>query len=95
MALFSWFVDQEHRVFNYKPIYYDQDKEELKQRFGEVDGSKDKEKYVPGAYIHGAFRDGNYTRKRGGNKAQIIIGLIGLFLVMIVLIYITKFYSLL
>ena len=79
MALFSWFGDQEHRVFNYKPIYYDQDKE----------------KYVPGAYIHGTFRDGNYTRKRGGNKAQIIIGLIGLFLVMIVLIYITKFYSLL
>lgn len=95
MALFSWFGNQEHRVFNYKPIYYDTEKEELKQKFGEVDGSRDEKDYVPGAYIHGAFRDGNYSRKKGGSRAQTIIGLIGLGLVLIMLIYITKFYGLL
>ena len=95
MALFSWFGDSGHRVFNYKPRYYDQEKEELKKMFGDVDGSNDKKDYVPGAYIHGAFRDGNYAKRRGGNRTQTIIGLIGLGLVLVILIYITKFYGLL
>lgn len=69
--------------------------------FGSVDGSMEKkgedgkEGYVPGSYLQGAFRDGNYTRRRGGSKAQSIIGLIGLILIAIVLVYIVKFYSLL
>lgn len=69
--------------------------------FGKVDGSLDKKDgdgkdgYVPGSYIHGAFRDGNYARKRGGSRAQTIIGLVGLLLVAIVLVYIVKFYTLL
>ena len=46
------FGDQEHRVFNYKPIYYDPKKEELRQKFGHVDGTIDeemkKDTYVPG-----------------------------------------------
>lgn len=101
MASFGWFGDQEHRVFNYKPRYYDPEKEERRKMFGSVDGSMEKkgedgkEGYVPGSYLQGAFRDGNYTRRRGGSKAQSIIGLIGLILIAIVLVYIVKFYSLL
>ena len=101
MATFGWFGDQEHRVFNYKPRYYDPEKEERRRMFGKVDGSMDKkdengnDSYVPGSYIHGAFRDGNYARRRGSSRAQTIIGLIGLALIVVVLIYIVKFYSLL
>ena len=100
MGIFNFFGEQEHRVFNYKPIYYDPQKEELKQKFGKVDGTADKEEkkenYSPGSYIQGSWRDGNYKRTRSTtNKAQNIIGLIGLILIAIVLIFIAKFYTLL
>ncbi len=102
MAIFNFgfFGNQEHRVFNYKPRYYDPEREARKAMFGEVDGSVQKEKdegvYVPGNSIRGAFRNGNYKRTRGSmNRVQTIIGLVTLLLIATVLIYITKFYSLL
>lgn len=100
MGIFNMFGEQEHRVFNYKPIYYDQEKEELKQKFGKVDGSIEKDKengtYVPGSYIKGSLRDGHYQRSRShSTKAQNIIGLIGLLLIVAVLFYIAKFYTIL
>lgn len=100
MFNFGFFGEQEHRVFNYKPRYYDPAEEERKAMFGSVDGSDDKAReegtYVPGSSIQGAFRDGNYRRTRSGaTRAQSIIGIVGLLLVVTVLIYITKFYSLL
>ena len=114
MGLFNFFGDQEHNVFDYKPIYYDKDKEELKRKFASVDGSREKaaqaakenqaagsdgaegKSYSPGTFIQGAWRDGNYQKSRhSSTKAQNIIGIIGLILVVIVLMYIAKFYSLL
>ena len=100
MARFSFFGDQEHKVFDYKPMYYDKEKEEIRKRFASVDGSLDKEKedkgYVPGSYIRGSMRDGAYQRSRGThNRAQNIIGLVGLLLVAAVLVYIAKFYMML
>ncbi len=92
---FNLFGNQEHRVFNYKPRYYDPQKEAMKEKFGQVDGSMEKEDYVPGSYIKGSFRNGNYQRTRSSNKAQKIISLVGLLLFFVVLIYITKFYGLL
>lgn len=95
MANFGWFGESEHRVFDYKPRYYDKEKDELKQKFGKVDGSLEHKDahYVPGSYLNGAFRGGH--KKRSSNKAQKIITLIGLILFVVVMIYITKFYSLL
>ena len=61
---FSFFGSQEHRVFNYKPRYYDPEKEALKEKFGHVDGTLEKEEYVPGAYIKGSFRDGKYQKTK-------------------------------
>lgn len=100
MGMFNWFGEQEHNTFDYKPIYYDKEKEELKKKFGQVDGSLDKEAkekpYVPGSYIKGALRDGNYQKSvRAGNRAQNIIGLVGLVLVIIALMYIAKFFTIL
>ena len=100
MGVFNFFGDNEHRVFNYKPIYYDVDEEERKRKFSAVDGSLKKESkagaYVPGSYIKDSMRNGHYQRTRGHlKKTQTIIGIITLILVVIVLFFIAKFYSLL
>jgi len=103
MGLFNFFGENEHKVFNYKPIYYDPEKEELKRRFGAVDGSLKKEKssgekgtYVPGSYIQGSWRDGAYQKTRSHTtKVQTIIGIITTILIVMVLIFIAKFYTLL
>lgn len=100
MGFFNFFGDNEHRVFNYKPIYYDPAEEERKRKFGAVDGSMDKEKgentYVPGSYIKGSMRDGHYQRTRGHlQKTQVIIGIITMLLIFVVLYFIAKFYSML
>ena len=92
---FGFFGTQEHRVFNYKPRYFDPEKEALKQKFGHVDGSRDKDPYVPGSYIQGSFRNGNYQKTKRTGKAQAIIGMVGLVLFFIALVFIAKFYSLL
>lgn len=100
MGIFNFFGEQNHNVFDYKPMYYDKDKEERRRKFGavdkHVDEDKTKETYVPGSYIKGSMRDGNYQRTRSdSNRAQNIIGIVGLLLVAIVLVYIAKFYMLL
>ncbi len=92
---FGFFGTPEHRVFNYKPRYYDPQKDELKQKFGRVDGSleaKDDEgKYIPGSIIKGSFRDGNYQEQRShGGMAVKIIGAIAMILIFIALIYVAK-----
>lgn len=98
MGLFNFYGDQEHRVFHYTPRYYDEKAEERKRMFGQVDGTAEKEKaegtYQPGDYIRGSFRDGSRTRSHT-NRAQQIIGIIGLLLVFAILFYILKFYTLL
>ena len=100
MGIFNWFGEQEHNTFDYKPIYYDKEKEELRQKFGRVDGSLErdvkKDTYVPGSYIKGSLRDGKYQKAvRSGSKAQGLIGVIGLALVLAVLFLFLKFYALL
>ena len=35
MGLFNFFGENEHRVFNYKPIYYDPEEEERKRRYSQ------------------------------------------------------------
>ncbi|MBR5384550.1 MAG: hypothetical protein IK143_01585 [Bacteroidales bacterium] len=94
---FNFFGETEHRVFNYRPRYYDPEKEERRRIFGDVDGSNEKDaQAAPGSSIRGAFRDGNYKRTRSSStRIQSIIGLVGLLLLAVAMIYITKFYSLL
>jgi len=100
MGLFNFFGDSEHRVFNYKPIYYNKEQDEMKRRFGAVDGSLEKDKeqgsYVPGSYLHGSLRDGAYSKTRSHlSKIQTIIGIITLLLICAVLYFVAKFYSIL
>ncbi len=100
MGFFNFFGDDEHRVFNYKPMYYDKEKEETFRKFRAVDGSDEREKaegqYVPGSYLHGAFRDGAYQQTRNRMKSvHAIIGIVTMLLVFAVLYFIAKFYSML
>lgn len=100
MGLFNFFGESEHKVFDYKPIYYNKEEDERKKMFGAVDGSMDRKKedgsYSPGSYIQGSFRDGHYQRTRSHNtRTQTIIGIITLLLIVAVLYLIAKFYSLL
>ena len=100
MGFFNLFGDNEHRVFNYKPIYYNQEEDERRRKFGAVDGTLEKEKqegtYVPGSYIKGSMRDGHYQSPRTHmQKAQVIIGIVSMILIFVVLYFIAKFYSLL
>ena len=99
MGIFNWFGEQEHKTFDYKPVYYDKEAEERRQKFGKVDNIDKKGpdgEYVPGSYIKGSFRDGNYQRTRTPmRRAQTIIGIITLILIFVVLYFIAKFYSML
>lgn len=98
MAIFNMFDEGEHRVFHYRPRYYNETEEERKRKFGKVDGTaeKDDDTYKPGDYIRGSLRDRRYYRSRSNaSKAQKIIGIIGLILIALILIYIAKFYTLL
>lgn len=100
MGLFNFFGESEHKVFDYKPIYYNKEEEERRRMFGAVDGTLEKEKekgtYVPGSYIKGSFRDGGYQRTKSHmSKVQTIIGIVSLILIFTVLYFIAKFYTLL
>lgn len=100
MAIFDFFGNTEHKVFDYKPIYYDKEADERRQKFGAVDGRLEKEKedgtYVPGSYIRGSLRNGNYqSRRSGATVAQRLIGIVGLVLFIIILFLFIKFYSIL
>ena len=97
---FGFFGRQEHRVFNYKPRYYDPEEEKRRQMFGEVDGTNEaarqEGKYVPGSSLRGAFRNGNYQKTRSSmSTAHTIITIVTLILVVVVLIYMAKFFELL
>ncbi|MCQ2184942.1 MAG: hypothetical protein MJY62_05995 [Bacteroidales bacterium] len=93
---FGFFGTPEHRVFNYKPRYYDPAKEELRKKFGHVDGTDNIKdgKYVPGSYIKGSLRDGAYSETRSNAvKGQKIIGMISLILAFAILILIAKYFG--
>jgi len=90
---FGFFGTQEHRVFSYKPRYYDVKKAEREEMFGNVDGSKEKEEYVPGSTIRGSFTGNDARKPAGATLAQKIIGGVGLILFFVVLIYIARAFS--
>lgn len=98
---FGFFGTPQHREFNYRPVYYDPEKEALKERFGKVDGTASKEgeaapkkEYVPGQYIKGSITDRNYRVTRGTGKAQKVLGAVALILAFAVIYLIAKYYPL-
>ena len=97
---FGFFGNQPHRVFNYKPRYYNPEEEERRRMFGDVDGTNEKARengeYVPGSSLRGAFRNANYQNTRSTMGAvHTVITLITAVLVIAVLIYMARFFEML
>ena len=82
MALrISLFKTPKHKVFNYKPIYYDPVKEEFDERVARIRASMETEEkqktreerlYYPGRTIRGSFQKARYeNRRHAGNNSYI------------------------
>lgn len=92
---FGFFGTPQHREFNYKPVYYDPEKEARKERLerlGENAKDVDEKPYVPGMYVKGSITDRNYRVERGANKAQKVLGAVALVLAFAVIWLIAKYY---
>ncbi len=83
MGLFNFFGDNEHKVFDYKPIYYDKVKEERKERYErirtEMNMAEESEKTVQRDFekdIRGSFRKavpGGSSREKMQKFSRIMI----------------------
>ena len=89
----SFFNLPEHRVFNYKPRYYDESKEhidQLRQKYAKDENGE--RKYIPGMSIREAYRKGiEGERKPAGNaKLKNVILLVSLLAVFVVAYYVAQ-----
>ena len=91
---FNFFGTQEVRKFSYKPRFYDPEAEERRKKYGDFTKPKE-EKYVPGNYVKGSFRDGNYQRKVEVSRNQKTIGMVTMVLLAAVVYLLFKYFPLL
>lgn len=69
---FSFFKTPRHRVFNYQPLYYDEQKEKMDERVTDADRERAKregidwknDRYIPGKSIRGSIRNVNEKNRR-------------------------------
>jgi hypothetical protein len=92
---FNFFGTQEVRKFNYRPRFYDPEKEERRRKFGDHSKEAEGKPYVPGQHIKGSLRDGNYSRTEEIGKNQKVVGIITTFLLFAVIFLIVKYYPIL
>lgn len=88
----SFFKTPKHRVFNYQPLYYDERKEAMEERYARLhEGEKGKEReYIPGKFIRGRFRKAVYENRRGASGSVILTRII--VMVTIVILFFVAFY---
>lgn len=104
---FGFFGTPQHRQFNYKPVYYDPEKEARQERIrraqeaakaeqagAESPVEEEKKPYVPGMYVKGSVTNRAYRVERGANKSQKILGAVALLLAFAVIILIAKYFPL-
>ncbi|MBE6232279.1 MAG: hypothetical protein IJN02_01750 [Bacteroidales bacterium] len=89
---FNFFGTQEVRKFNYRPRFYDPEKEERRKKYGDYAKKKEGEEYVPGKYVKGSLRDGNYQRTQEIGRNQKAIGMLTTLLLFLVVYLIYKYY---
>ena len=92
---FNFFGKQEVRKFNYRPRFYDPDKEERRRKFGDHSKESANKPYVPGKHLKGSLRDGNYSRTEEIGKNQKFVGMITTVLLFAVIYLIVKYYPIL
>lgn len=93
---FNFFGKQEVRKFNYRPRFYDPEAEARRRKYGDLT-KKDSEgeKYVPGSYVKGSLRNGNYQRTEDVSKNQKILGIVTTVLLFAVVYLVYKYFPLL
>ena len=57
---FQFFHLPKHRVFNYTPIYYDENKEKYGRSRGKTDENGN---YIPGSIVEGGFRKNAFASR--------------------------------
>jgi len=87
---FNFFGKQEVRRFNYRPRFYDPEEEERRQKFG--DHSAKKKEYVPGQYVKGSLRDGNYKETSDITRNQKFLGILTVILLFAVVFALFKYF---
>ena len=92
---FNFFGKQEVRKFNYRPRFYDPDKEERRRKFGDHSKEAADKPYVPGKHLKGSLRDGNYSRTEEVGKNQKFVRMITTVLLFTVIYLIVKYYPIL
>lgn len=93
MGIPSLFKTPRHRQFNYRPIYYNQQKEELQERIRKIEqemgvNKKEDSNYRPGiqrGQMRGHFRD--VKRLKRQSNVRLLIILLALFALAYYLIY--------
>ena len=90
--IISFFRTPQHRVFNYKPVYWDPKKEEFEERVKQAREKYSVKKtsegdapYVPGSLIRGSFRK-RPELKRGYPARQKMIRLVVILLLAALLV---------
>lgn len=92
----SFFNTPSHRVFNYRPRYYDETKEhirELEEKYGKTEGAPQEEKrYIPGAAIQRAYREGLEGQRRSSDSGKVkkLIILLSILAAMIAAYYLAQ-----
>ena len=87
----SFFRTPQHRVFNYKPVYWDPKKEEFETRVKQarekysVKKTSEDAPYVPGSLIRGSFRK-RPELKRGYPARQTMIRIVVILLLAALLV---------
>lgn len=94
---FKFFGTQEVRKFNYRPRFYDPEKEARKKMFGDhsVQKKDASQGYVPGQLVKGSIRDGKYSKTEEVGKNQKYIGMITLILLFVAIYLIYEYFPLL
>jgi len=92
---FNFFGKQEVRKFNYRPRFYDPEAEERRKKYGDFTKPRETGSYVPGKYVKGSLRDGNYSRTEEVGKNQKVIGMVTIALLFAVVYLIYRYFPIL
>ena len=97
MAIFNFFKTPQHKSFEYRPLYYNERKEAMKDRLAELENGEDHKKdYKPGQYIKGKIRRTNDKDKKQSSNSILIsrfIIAITLSIFMVALFYVAKYFD--
>ena len=98
MALFSFFKTPRHQKFEYKPRYWNPEKEDLEKRIGLAKRENNDPNAMKSRISHGLRRGYNYSSRNNSNASKkstlrlwIIIGILLLFSYYFLVVYLPRF----